>query len=187
MLVRAFQNADTIDMTGAVPVPYADVNPNSWYYNFVTFAYNRGMLAGLHNVTPVSFNPNAPITRAEFVEMAERFMGVTANDRVATQYGDVLAGHWASGAIAYATTQGWISGYPNGNFGPDDTLTRAQLVTIVNRAVGRSVPRGYLDSTIGGLKTFTDVGPSHWAYYEILEAANAHYCNVVNGVEQWTR
>ena len=187
MLVRAFQNADTIDMTGAVPVPYADVNPNSWYYNFVTFAYNRGMLAGLHNVTPVSFNPNAPITRAEFVEMAERFMGVTANDRVATQYGDVLAGHWASGAIAYATTQGWISGYPNGNFGPDDTLTRAQLVTIVNRAVGRSAPRGYLDSTIGGLKTFTDVGPSHWAYYEILEAANAHYCNVVNGVEQWTR
>ena len=112
---------------------------------------------------------------------------MTANDRVATQYNDVLAGHWASGVIAYATTQGWISGYPNGNFGPDETLTRAQLVSIVNRAVGRSAPMTYLNSTASGLKTFTDVGPSHWAYHDILEAANAHYCNIVNGTEQWTR
>lgn len=187
MLVQAYRNGAPIDMTGSVAVPFADVQSGSWYYNFVAYAYNQGYLAGLHNVTPASFRPGEVITRAEFVEMAERFIGVAPTGYTGTKYGDVLTGHWASGAIAFATNQGWISGYPNGNFGPEDSLTRAQLVTIVNNMLGRVPNRASIDANFGSLKTFSDVGPAHWAYYHILEAANAHYCNVNAGVETWTR
>ena len=187
MLVRAYRNGASIDMTGTVTIPFIDVPSGSWYYNYVAYAYNQGYLAGLHNVTPVSFRPGDAITRAEFVEMAERFMGVAPSGYIGTKYSDVLAGHWASGAIAYATNQGWITGYPNGKFGPEDSLTRAQLVTIVNNMLGRVPNRASIDANMAGLNIFTDVGRNYWAYYHILEAANAHYCNMNGGVETWTR
>jgi len=187
MLLRAYDNGTNPDMTGVVPAPFLDVQDGSWYAKYVTLAHNRGLLQGLHGVNIVSFRPNEVITRSEFVEMAARIMGVTVNGYANTQFSDVMAGHWASGIINYATNQGWINGYPNGAFGPDDSLTRAQLVTIINKALGRNGSASTVDTTFPSLVTFTDVKPSYWAYYQILEAANEHYCNVINGVEQWVR
>ena len=102
-----------------------------------------------------------------------------------TQYNDVLPGYWGASYITQATAAGWINGYGDGRFGPDDTLTRAQLVTIINRATGRRADPGFLNANIGRLNTFSDVGPSYWAYYDILEAANTHTFSSQGGREVW--
>lgn len=185
MLLRATQSIDTNATTGMAPIPYLDVQPGAWYYDYVTIAYNRGYLNMLNGTSAATFNPNEPITRAQFVEMAARVSGMVPTGPMSTSFPDVLAGHWAASYIAQATAAGWINGYPNGNFGPEDTLTRCQLVTIINRATGRSADAFYINSHMGQLTTFSDVGPSHWAYYDILEAANAHIFNSNGGSESW--
>lgn len=185
MLLRATQSIDTDSMTGMVADPYLDVVDNAWYSDYVTIAYNRGYLMGLNGTSATAFNPNAPITRAQFVEMAARVSGMIPTGATTTRFPDVLAGHWASSYIAQATAAGWITGYPDGGFHPEDTLTRCQLVTIINRATGRSADAAYINGHIGQLTTFGDVGPSHWAYYDILEACNTHKFNSYGTGENW--
>lgn len=185
MLLRATQSIDTDSMIGMVADPYLDVADNAWYSDYVTIAYNRGYLVGLNGTSATAFNPNAPITRAQFVEMAARVSGMIPTGATTTKFPDVLAGHWASSYIAQATAAGWINGYPNGNFGPEDTLTRCQLVTVINRATGRAADVSYINSHMGQMTTFSDVGPSHWAYYDILEAANTHTFRNQSGHETW--
>ena len=185
MLLRATQRLNADSMTGMVQHPFIDVGPTSWLYNYVTVAYNRGYLFYLNGTTPTNFNPNAPISRAQFVELACRVFGISNNGPVNTQYNDVLPGYWGASYITQATAAGWINGYGDGRFGPDDTLTRAQLVTIINRATGRRADPGFLNANIGRLNTFSDVGPSYWAYYDILEAANTHTFSSQGGREVW--
>lgn len=185
MLLRATQSLNADSMTGMVQHPFIDVGPTSWLYNYVTVAYNRGYLFYLNGTTPTNFNPNAPISRAQFVELACRVFGISNNGPVNTQYNDVLPGYWGASYITQATAAGWINGYGDGRFGPDDTLTRAQLVTIINRATGRRADPGFLNANIGRLNTFSDVGPSYWAYYDILEAANTHTFSSQGGREVW--
>ena len=185
MLLRATQDIDTDSMIGMVPAPYADVVQNSWYGNYVTIAYNRGYLSWLNGTTDTLFHPNDPITRAQFVEMAARVSGMVTTGPANTKFGDVLPGYWASSYIAQATSAGWINGYPDGLFHPEDTLTRCQLVAIINRATGRTADRTYVNTNLGYLTTFTDVGPKHWAYYEILEAANTHTFSNSGTGETW--
>ena len=92
MLLRATQSLNADSMTGMVQHPFIDVGPTSWLYNYVTVAYNRGYLFYLNGTTPTNFNPNAPISRAQFVELACRVFGISNNGPVNTQYNDVLPG-----------------------------------------------------------------------------------------------
>lgn len=87
------------------------------------------------------------------------------------------------GAIKY----GWITGYSDGRFGPYDTITRAQVTTIVNRMLGRSADEAFVDSHQTSLVQFGDITDRHWAYYQVMEATNAHDYTKDNGVEDWTR
>lgn len=187
MLLRATGNLDMGGTVGMAPPPYVDVAPGSWYYDFVTVAYNRGYLSWLNGTTGAQFNPTAPITRAQFVELASRVSGMMPSGPANTRFSDVPAGHWASGYIQQATSAGWITGYPDGLFHPEDTLTRSQLVTIINRATGRRADTGAISAGLGHLTTFADVGPGHWAYYDIMEAANTHTFKTSNGNETWNR
>lgn len=141
----------------------------------------------LNGTTATNFNPNEPITRAQFLELAARVSGMVPTGPSNTRFADVLPGYWASSYIAQATGAGWISGYPDGLFHPEDSLSRCQLVTIINRATGRSVDAGYVNANIGRLTTFSDVGPGHWAYYDILEAANTHTFSNTGSGEVWNR
>ena len=112
-----------------------------------------------------SFGPDNTITRAEFVTMAMRFAGVSSTAGKAG-FPDVDSAHWAAGYIASAVNGGYISGYPDGSFGPNNQITRAEAVTILNKIRGcASLDQG---------KSFTDVPVSHWAYKAITAAATGH-------------
>jgi len=158
---------------------FPDVEANAWYAEAVQKLAGLGIIAGYADGT---FRPNASITRAEFVAMATRFVTLTAED---CSFTDVSRSHWAYGYIAFASSQGWISGYADGSFRPGSSITRAEVAKIVNRMLGRAADTGYVDSH--RVRTFPDVGRSYWAYYEIAEASNAHdYEENANGTESWT-
>ena len=98
---------------------------------------------------------------------------------------DVSGSYWAADYIDEAAANGWIVGYGNGTFGPDKPITRAEVVTIVNRVLGREADKDYIAANAGSVRTFPDVPSSHWAYYAVLEAANAHKSPIKEGAESW--
>ena len=190
MLLRACMNTEEgLKINGLmVPTPFIDVSSAAWYYDYVNYAYNQGLLFGLHNTTNMNafvFRPDEPITRAEFVEMVCHFKYLQASGPSATKFADVLPGHWASSLINYASNQGWIQGYTNGNFGPDDSLSRAQMVAIINRVLDRIPSASGIINAATVPVTFVDVPPSHWAYLYITEAATGHYGDMKDGSEIW--
>jgi hypothetical protein len=98
---------------------------------------------------------------------------------------DVSANYWASEYITEAAENGWVVGYGNGTFGPDKNITRAEVVTIINRVLNRVADKDYIASNLSNLKTFSDMGTNHWAYYAVMEAANAHSATNTDGAENW--
>ena len=141
---------------------YPDVASGAWYCNAVTALSGVGVITGYPNGT---FGPDNTITRAEFVAMAMRFAGVSGKTG-SIGFPDVASTHWAAGYIAAAADGGYLSGYPDGTFGPDNQITRAEAVTILNNL------RGCAGLDQG--KTFSDVPASHWAYEAITAAATDH-------------
>jgi len=141
---------------------FTDVSADAWYYEAVSVLAGSGIISGYPDG---SFGPDNAITRAEFVTMAMRFAGVNS---AAGNGGfpDVDSAHWAAGYIAAAADSGYISGYPEGTFGPDKQITRAEAVTILNKIRGcAGINEGV---------SFTDVPETHWAYAAITAAATDH-------------
>ncbi|MDU2292662.1 MAG: S-layer homology domain-containing protein [Peptococcus niger] len=143
---------------------------SSWYTPYIKAVVNQGLMRGYMDGT---FKPNAPITRAEFAQM---IMPLDKASKARAPFTDVK-GHWAEKAINQAYGNGRIKGYPDGTFRPDGQITRAEAVTICNNFFNRKADKAGLEASLknpGKIKTFTDLDKSHWAYYEILEAANPH-------------
>ena len=143
---------------------------SGWYNPYINAVVRAGLMRGYLDGT---FKPNAPITRAEFAQL---IMPLDKENSAAAPFADVK-GHWAEKAINQAYGNGRIKGYPDGTFRPDGQITRAEAVTICNNLFNRKVDGEGLKTTLKNpekIKTFTDLDKSHWAYYEILEAANAH-------------
>ena len=88
-------------------------------------------------------------------------------------FDDVNDGYWAAEYIKDAAIHGWVEGYGDGTFRADDPIDRAEVVTIVNRLLGREADEDYIADNYRRLVTFPDVSSRHWAYYQVLEAANA--------------
>ena len=97
------------------------------------------------------------------------------------------AGAWYYDYVVSAVSYGWITGYTDGTFRPDNTITRAEVTAIVNRMLARSADQAFVDNHAGELTSFADVNTTYWAYYDIMEAANAHTYERTDGVETWTR
>ena len=135
-----------------------------------------------------TFRPEAILTRAQFCKMVVYAMG--AEDelglyRTVTVFPDVKPSHWAAGYINMAAKgKKVISGYPDGRFGPACTMTRSQAAVMVNRMLGRRADPDFISSH-GGVHTFLDVPASHWAYYDICEAANSHSYQQTSQAETW--
>ena len=90
--------------------------------------------------------------------------------------------------IAYAKNVGWINGYADGSFKGDNAITRAEVVTVVNRATGRKADESYITKNVSVLNKFTDIrNNSMWYYADVMEAANTHLANSSNDTETWVK
>jgi hypothetical protein len=146
---------------------FSDVTTDAWYNNAISTAAMAGILNGY---TDGTFQPNQSITRAEFAAIAARFLSSEVEDNGVARFSDI-SGHWAEDSINRAVAAGWINGYTDGTFRPDQPITRAEVVSVINSMLDR-IPTedGLLDDMI----TFTDNLPGTWYYTAIQEAANAH-------------
>lgn len=171
-----------LDKDVPITVSFTDVAPDAWYATAVNTLASLGIVTGYGNG---QFGPDDSITRAQFTTIAMRFANLdTSGENIFT---DVSEDDWFYEFVVGAIKYGWIGGYPDGRFGPNDTITRAQVTTIVNRMLGRSADEDYVERNIEELTRFTDVPDTHWAYYNIMEATNAHDYDRVKGQENWTR
>ena len=170
----AERKGDTI-----VPVEktkFEDIPANAWYSGYAKYLNNYGVVYGTEDG---KFSPDKPITRAEFVAMAVRFFEVygDGNPVIMEQYAefnDVSDGYWAAKYIKDAAIYGWVKGYGDGTFRASQEITRAEVVTIVNRLLDRTADAAYIAKNLSDLNTFSDMEKTHWAYYAVMEAANAH-------------
>lgn len=145
---------------------FFDVPDEAWYAMAVLTLDKAGIITDAANGL---FRPNEPITRAELAAMAAQFCTVTGKIPAAS-FLDVPATHWAAEEIALIEYAGWIEG-DQGYFRPDDNLTRAEAVTIINRMLQRGAER---ENMLTDMVTFADNQPGRWYYEAIQEAANAH-------------
>lgn len=162
-----------------ITVDFTDVPADEWYGNAVRTLASLGVIKGIGDG---QFAPNRTITRAEFTVIAMRFANVSAD--VTNPFTDIATNDWYYTAVTSAVSYGWINGYSDGSFRPQATITRAEVVTIVNRMLNRTADRNFVDGS--AVTHFDDVPSTYWAYYNIMEATNAHTHTIDNdGVESW--
>ena len=160
---------------------YSDVAATSWYNTAVSTLSSMGIITGYPDGT---FRPNAAITRAEFAAIAARFD--SNGDKTAAKFSDI-ATHWAKDEISIAYNNGWITGYPNGTFGPQRDITRAETMTLVNRVLNRQPETE--DDLLPNMTVWTDnANPNAWYYLAVQEATNSHYYKFKTNskYEKWT-
>ena len=162
---------------------FSDVRFTDWFNTAVSTLAKAKVLNGYPDGT---FLPNAPITRAELATILTR-MSVLVNmsKEVSPAAFSDVAGHWAVASIKIAAESGWINGYEDGTFRPDNPVTRAEAVTMLNRMLDRNPDQ----LPAAGMKTFSDnMDPNMWYYKAIQEAANGHtYNRNADGTESWVQ
>lgn len=167
---------------------FADVKSNEWYSKFIGYIKKYGIIKGYDNNT---FKPDENISRAEFVAMTVRFNSLfndVKKGSYTVKYTDVATNYWAYSDIAYAKHAGWLNGYADGTFKGDNAITRAEVVTVVNKATGRTADEGYINKNLSSLNKFTDLkNNSHWAFYAIEESANTHIGVTGTDNETWVK
>ena len=145
---------------------YSDVAATSWYNTAVSTMTKAGIVDGYPNGT---FRPDAPITRAEMAKIISLFAKL---DKSESRFSDI-AGHWAEAYIRLAAGNGWIAGYPDGTFGPQRNITRAETMTLVNRVLNRQPETE--DDLLPNMTVWTDnANPKAWYYLAVQEATNSH-------------
>ena len=177
-VARMFYNL-LLEKDVPVTVSFTDVPADAWYAEAVNTLASLGVIKGIGDG---QFAPNRTITRAEFTVIAMRFANVSAD--VTNPFTDIATNDWYYTAVTSAVSYGWINGYSDGSFRPQATITRAEVVTIVNRMLNRTADRNFVDSNVTA--QFDDVPNTYWAYYNIMEATIAHDHSIDNdGVESW--
>ena len=158
---------------------YTDVPDDYWANTAISTMTGLGIVQGRSTTT---FDPKAPITRAQFAAICARFDTGKSNGE---QTFSDIKGHWAKAYIERAAELGWISGFQDGTFRPDAYITRAQAVTMINRMLNR-VPEDPSD-LLPGMNVWPDCGPGDWFYLAIQEATNSHdYRHKAGSYETWT-
>ena len=167
---------------------FKDTPNNGWYSAFVGYLEKYNIISGYEDGT---FRPDESITRAEFVAMTVRFNSLfneVKKDGYTVKYTDVASNYWAYSDIAYAKNVGWLNGYADGTFKGDNAITRAEVVTVVNKATGRIADEGYITKNVSVLNKFTDIrNNSVWYYSDVMESANTHLANSANQTETWIK
>lgn len=146
------------------PSKFSDIKSGKWYSNNVAYLESFSILSGYKDGT---FKPNNKITRAEFATMINNF-AKPADVSGVKQFSDIKANHWAKPYIDNAVALKWMSGYPDGTFGPDKYITRAEVVSVVNKLIERTPNKADIDSKG---QRYKDLTKGFWAYYDVLEAS----------------
>ena len=160
---------------------YNDVKDGDWFCCAVSTLSKMGIIKGYEDG---SFKPNDPISRAKFAAIAARFD--PDGDKTPATFADVTS-HWAKDEISIAANHGWIKGYEDGSFKPDQKITRAETMTLVNRVLNR-LPETK-DDLHKDMKTWVDnMDETAWYYLAVQEATNSHYFKNKTSTkfEQWT-
>lgn len=160
---------------------FSDVPKGYWAANYIGYMQQFGIITGYSDG---SFRPDAPVTRAEFAAIASRFEKLTEGSKSFTDVSDT---YWAARYINFAATRGWVTGYSDGTFKPENTITRAEVAAVTCRLLERSADQSYIRSHLKELRTFSDMTESHWAYWYAMEAANGHDYTKSGGSENWSR
>ena len=161
---------------------YADVPSDHWANTAISTMTGLGIVQGYNSTT---FDPSAPITRAQFAAICARFdTGKSSGTQTFTD----IKGHWAEKYIERAAELGWIKGFEDGTFRPDTYITRAQAMTMINRVLNR-IPEDASD-LLPDMNVWPDCNPGDWFYIAVQEATNSHTyeraATEKNGDEQWT-
>jgi len=172
---------EKMNMDQSYASEFRDVASANWYADAVGYMKRHGVVTGYADGT---FGPEDPITRAEFAAIAARFDKLAADED--STFRDVKPSYWAAAAIASGVSKGWIKGYPDGTFRPEDYVTRAEAVTLVNRMTERRADRSYIDQPSGMLRSYSDLKKAYWAYYDIMEAVTRHEYVKGSNEESWT-
>ena len=152
---------------------FEDVKTDYWFYKEVETLYNIGIVDGTDEH---KFSPDEPVTRAEFAVMAARFADLDYTG--GNIFDDVPNGHWAYSYINAAANAGWIEGYPDGSFRPDEPISRAEVVRLVNGVINRSITLDKLKE-LGVECPYNDLAEKHWSYCDLMEATIPH------SAEEW--
>lgn len=178
-LYRLISESKKSEITADVNI-YTDVDSSRWSNVSISSMSKGGYVGGYDNAT---FMPDKAITRAEFATIAVRFFNssdIISDNNVV--YNDV-ADHWAASSIYAASARGIMKGYEDGSFHPNDYITRAEAMAVINRMTSRAADA---NSLIAGAKTWSDVSESDWYYYDVMEATNGHTYDLrEDGYETW--
>lgn len=162
---------------------YTDVASDAWYNTAVSTMTKAGIVDGYPDGT---FRPDAPITRAEMAKIISLFAKL---DKSESRFSDI-AGHWAEAYIKLAAGNGWIAGYPDGTFGPQRNITRAETATMINRVLDRVPSEESHLLSRGVMQIWPDANPGDWFYLAMQEATNSHdyerNAKWAAADEQWT-
>ena len=159
---------------------YTDVPDDYWANTAISTMTGLGIVQGRSTTT---FDPKAPITRAQFAAICARFdTGKSSGTQTFTD----IKGHWAEKYIERAAELGWIKGFEDGTFRPDTYITRAQAMTMINRVLNR-IPEEESD-LLPGMNVWPDCNPGDWFYLAVQEATNSHdFEHKAGNYETWTK
>ena len=160
---------------------FTDVSNDAWYCSAVSTLSAMGIISGYPDAT---FRPNASITRAEFAAIATRFD--VNGDKTPASFNDI-ADHWAKDEIAVAANNGWVNGYEDGSFRPQNKITRAETMSLVNRVLNRKPETA--EDLLENMTKWTDNADTNaWYYLAVQEATNSHYYKYKENsqYEKWT-
>lgn len=164
---------------------FKDVDNSVWYAEYIAYLEKYDIISGYDDGT---FKPYNSITRAEFTAVCTRFYELFDDISVSGRnvFCDVSDSYWAASYICADCGMEWIEGYDDGTFRPDNNITRAEVVSIINRVLDRSLDIEYIAGNIENINIFSDVSQNHWAYRDIVEASNNHFAHSLLDGECWT-
>ena len=159
---------------------FTDVTDGQWHNKAISTMAKLGVVKGRN---AEAFDPDAPITRAEFATICARFDKTQIS--TSSNFTDI-SGHWAEKYIERAATLGWIAGYSDGTFRPSNYITRAEAMTMINRVLCR-MPQS-ADDLLNNMTVWPDNHPTDWHYLAVQEATNSHDFDRKGEVnEKWTK
>ena len=161
---------------------YSDIKDGAWCCRAVATLTNAGVINGY---TDGTFRPNAPITRAELATIIARFAKLDVNTKTFSD----ITGHWAQKNIELAVGNGWINGYDDGTFRPNNNITRAETFAMINRVLDRQTESVSDLLPTSDMNMWSDnMDADAWYYKDVQEATNYHKCDRVGDsvYEKWT-